>query len=104
MLSLTLYCAALPSPDLCSEYWRILDCKENLEWCVFYYSGAASAAGASYSGAILASRSGEWPAQAADRLRIVAALERAGIKAWELSQVDNSQCDGALLVPAAAFG
>lgn len=30
--------------------------------CVFYYSGAASRAGLSYSGAILASKSGDWPA------------------------------------------
>lgn len=30
--------------------------------CVFYYSGAASRAGLSYSGAILASRTGDWPA------------------------------------------
>lgn len=45
-----------------NEFWRILDCEEGLEWCVFYYSGAASRAGLSYSGAILASKSGEWPA------------------------------------------
>jgi hypothetical protein len=44
-----------------SEFWRILDCEEGLDWCVFYYSGAASRAGLSYSGAILASRSGDWP-------------------------------------------
>lgn len=29
--------------------------------CVFYYSGAASRAGLSYSGAILASKDGQWP-------------------------------------------
>lgn len=29
--------------------------------CVFYYSGAASRAGLSYSGAILASKEGQWP-------------------------------------------
>lgn len=44
-----------------NEFWRILDCEEGLDWCVFYYSGAASRAGLSYSGAILASKSGEWP-------------------------------------------
>ena len=74
-----------------SEYWRILDCDEEaLEWCVFYYSGAASRAGLSYSGAILASRDGAWPAAPAARRRIAAALDAAGIKEWELSNVDNS--------------
>lgn len=45
-----------------NEFWRILDCEDGLDWCVFYYSGAASRAGLSYSGAILASKSGDWPA------------------------------------------
>eukprot|EP00887_Chlorella_sp_A99_P002163 scaffold21.g2163.t1 len=86
------------------EFWRILDCHERLEWCVFYYTGAAAAAGASYAGAILGSPSGARPTGAADLGRIAAALERAGIKMWELSNVDNSNCVGAPLVPAAAFG
>ena len=45
----------------------------------------------SYSGAVLATPDGQWPA--AEQLpRIEAALERAGIKMWELSNVDNSHC------------
>jgi hypothetical protein len=28
-----------------NEFWRVLDCDGRLEWCLFYYSGAASAAG-----------------------------------------------------------
>ncbi|KAI3424929.1 hypothetical protein D9Q98_008313 [Chlorella vulgaris] len=80
-----------------NEFWRILDCEEGLDWCVFYYSGAASRAGLSYSGAILASKSGEWPKSQAARQRIEAVLDSAGIKTWELSNVDNSNCVGAPL-------
>ncbi|KAL4427643.1 hypothetical protein ABPG75_001732 [Micractinium tetrahymenae] len=83
-----------------SEFWRILDCDEGLDWCVFYYSGAASRAGLSYSGAILASRDGQWPASQEARLRIDAALEAAGIKPWELSTVDNFACADAPLDPS----
>ncbi|EFN53021.1 hypothetical protein CHLNCDRAFT_26298, partial [Chlorella variabilis] len=82
-----------------NEYWRILECDEALDWCVFYYSGAASRAGLSYSGAILASKSGDWPASQAARQRIEVALDAAGIKPWELSSVDNSNCAGAPLDP-----
>ena len=140
--------------------------------CVFYYSGAASRAGLSYSGAILASSDGQWPTlqvgwgahagwpswvafssgclplgraqaplqtgqQACTSLihrdlqavgcwlgaaqarsaavtlshllprcpqgaqqRIEAALQAAGIRPWELSSVDNSNCAGAPLDPS----
>jgi len=33
-----------------NEFWRILDCADDLSWAVFYYGGAASAAGTSYTG------------------------------------------------------
>lgn len=79
------------------ERWSILDCDDALEWCVFYYRGAASAAGMSYTGAVLGSRSGGWPAGAEAVGRIEAALERAGIKMWELSDVKNGECGGAPL-------
>ena len=52
--------------------------------CIFHYSGAAAAAGASYRGAILASRSGAWPQAQADLDRMAGVLEGAGIKMWEL--------------------
>ncbi len=68
--------------------------------CAYYYSGAASAAGISYTGAILASKSGAWPSAEHHR-RIEAALERAGIKMWELSNVDNDGCMDAPLQPVA---
>eukprot|EP01041_Mallomonas_annulata_P003646 gene3646-7273_t len=40
------------------EFWRILDCAEDLSWAVFYYTGAASAAGTSYTGALVVSPDG----------------------------------------------
>lgn len=68
---------------------------------VFYYSGAASAAGLSYTGAILASRTGAWPEGEAARERIHKALARAGIKPWELSNVSwEGDGSGAPLQPA----
>ncbi|KAL4444678.1 hypothetical protein ABPG77_002495 [Micractinium sp. CCAP 211/92] len=83
-----------------NEFWRILDCAEDLEWCVFYYSGAASRAGLSYSGAILASKEGQWPTSQEAQQRIEASLQAAGIKPWELSSVDNSNCADAPLDPS----
>lgn len=46
-----------------NEFWRIVDCTNDLAWALFYYAGAASAAGQSYSGAVLVTRNGSWPAQ-----------------------------------------
>ena len=45
------------------QYWRIVDCTDDLAWALFYYAGAASAAGQSYSGAVLVSRDGTWPSR-----------------------------------------
>ncbi|KAI7835779.1 hypothetical protein COHA_010322 [Chlorella ohadii] len=96
----TLRFSVLDNGVTSSEFWRILDCDERLDWCVFYYSGAASRAGLSYSGAILASKSGDWPTTKDARARIQRALDTAGIKEWELSNVDNSGCAGAPLDPS----
>lgn len=43
------------------QYWRIVDCTDDLAWALFYYAGAASAAGQSYSGAVLVTQDGTWP-------------------------------------------
>jgi VDE lipocalin domain len=75
------------------EKWSIVDCDEGLDWCIFYYRGAASAAGMSYTGAVLASRSGDWPTDTKSLERIEVGLDRAGIKMWELSTVSNAECD-----------
>ena len=74
------------------ENWTILDCDDNLSWCIFAYSGAASRAGLSYTGAILASRDGRWPTDRDALSRIQESLELNGIKMWELTNVDNSNC------------
>lgn len=64
------------------------DVDEGMQWILFHYSGAAAAAGQSYSGAILASATGDWPAGKEGYIdRIHAALDRAGIKPWELFMV-----------------
>ena len=41
---------------------RIVDVPDDLSWALFAYSGAASAAGQSYSGAVLCTPDGKWPA------------------------------------------
>jgi hypothetical protein len=84
-----------------SEFWRVLDVDEDLGWGAFYYSGAASKAGLSYTGAILTSRDGLWPEGAAARARIEAALARAGTLPWELSNVTHDASGGAPMAPAA---
>ena len=71
------------------EYWTIVACDEALDWALFYYAGAASAAGLSYSGAILASPDGRWPGPEHDA-GIAEALAKASIEPWELFDVKNS--------------
>ncbi|KAG2453105.1 hypothetical protein HYH02_002436 [Chlamydomonas schloesseri] len=92
----TFYLSVLDNGVTSNEYWRIVDCDENLEWCLFYYSGAASTAGLAYSGAVLGTPDGAMPGpQHTERLH--GALRRSGIEPWELSYVDNSQCADAPL-------
>lgn len=71
------------------EYWRIMDCADDMEWAVFAYWGAAAAAGQAYAGAVFCSHDGMWPAKE-HTPRIAAALDLCGIKMWELFEVDNS--------------
>lgn len=81
-----------------SEYWRIIDVAEDLSWVLFYYTGAAAAAGQSYAGAILASPDGNWPPHKETYIdRVDASLDRAGIKPWELFQVKHIGSEGAPL-------
>lgn len=91
----TFYYSVLDNGVTSNEYWRIMDCADDLTYCLFYYSGAAAAAGLSYSGAVLATADGAWPAAYTDRIHT--SLRTAGIEPWELSSVDNSQCVGAPL-------
>lgn len=78
------------------EYWRVVDVAEDLSWGLFYYSGCAEAAGQAYSGAVFVSPDGAWP-PAEQMARVEAAHAACGIAMWELSEVDNSCCDGAPL-------
>ena len=52
---------------------RIVDVPDDLSWALFAYSGAASAAGQAYTGAVLCTREGRWPAPEAEE-RVNAAL------------------------------
>lgn len=53
---------------------------------VFYYAGAATAAGQSYTGALLVSRDGSWPDES-EMGRVEEAFDTCGIKLWELYEV-----------------
>ncbi|KAG0631809.1 hypothetical protein M758_1G280700 [Ceratodon purpureus] len=87
----TFYFTVLDNGVISKEFWRIVDVKEDLSWGLFYYSGAAAAAGQSYTGAILVTQDGTWPPES-EAARISAALDRCGIKVWELYRVNNSGC------------
>ena len=80
------------------EHWAVVDAADDLSWALFAYSGAASAAGQAYSGAVFSSPSGDWPPPH-ELERVRAAHAACGIMMWELFSVDNSAAltDGAPL-------
>ena len=55
---------------------RIVDVPDDLSWALFAYSGAAAAAGQAYTGAVLCTADGQWPA-ASHEERVNAALRSA---------------------------
>lgn len=87
----TFYFTVLDNGVISKEFWRIVDVKDDLSWGLFYYSGAAAAAGQSYTGAILVTPDGAWPPES-EAARINSALAKCGIKVWELYRVKNSGC------------
>lgn len=87
----TFWFSVLDNGVTSKEFWTIVDVAEDFSWALFYYSGAAAAAGQSYTGAVLLSNDGIWPSED-KQLQLEAALERCGIKVWELYRVDNSDC------------
>lgn len=87
----TFYFTVLDNGVTSREFWRIVDVKDDLSWGLFYYSGAAAAAGQSYTGAILVTRDGKWPPES-EAPRISDALNKCGIKVWELYRVNNKGC------------
>ena len=83
---------------LSDERWTIVDAGDALEFAVFYYRGAAAAAGQSYTGAVICSRDGSWPEEDdVTKSRIVDACRRCGIEPFELKFVCNDNCSGAPL-------
>lgn len=80
-----------------------MDVADDMDWAVFYYSGAASTAGVTYRGALICSNSGTMPTSAEANARIDAAVAACGIRKWEMYGVDNCDCAGAPLeLPAEA--
>ncbi|OIT07019.1 PREDICTED: violaxanthin de-epoxidase, chloroplastic [Nicotiana attenuata] len=75
------------------ESWTIVDVSDDLSWGLFHYHGAARVAGQSYTGAVLVSPDGQYPAER-EKERMISALDRCGIKEWELFNVDNCSCEG----------
>ncbi|XP_058186047.1 uncharacterized protein LOC131303270 [Rhododendron vialii] len=75
-----------------NEFWTIVDVSDDLSWGLFHYHGAARVAGQSYTGAVLVSPNGEYPNER-ESTKLVSALDRCGIKEWELFNVDNCSCN-----------
>lgn len=98
------YFSVVDNGVVSNEYWRILDCADDLTWAVFYYSGAAAAAGTSYTGALVVTPDGKWPdmtkkvgsgsTETTIGSRIERALKTAEIEMWELFEVHNESCCG----------
>jgi hypothetical protein len=65
-----------------------------MSWAVFYYSGAAAAAGTSYCGSLLVTKNGKWPSNDDTLPRIYKAFDAFDIKPWELFEVSNDDCEG----------
>ena len=68
-----LFSLQVEPPAACRTCCRIVDVPDDLSWALFAYSGAASAAGQSYTGAVLCTADGQWPA-ASQEDRVNAAL------------------------------
>lgn len=88
----TFYFSVLDNGVVSKEFWTIVDVCDDLSWGLFHYSGAAQAAGQSYTGAVLVSPNGDCPSEMHSQ-RVFSALEKCGIKEWELYTVDNCSCD-----------
>lgn len=88
----TFYFSVLDNGVTSNEYWRIVDAADDLSWVLFFYAGAAAAAGQAYSGSILVTPDGKWPVGYDERL--LTAFDRAGIKKWEFFKVNwDCKCE-----------
>uniref|UniRef100_A0A7N0TUY3 VDE lipocalin domain-containing protein n=2 Tax=Kalanchoe fedtschenkoi TaxID=63787 RepID=A0A7N0TUY3_KALFE len=88
--------SVLDNGVISKEFWTIVDVSDDLSWGLFHYHGAARVAGQSYTGAVLVSPDGAYPTDS-ERERLVSALDKCGIKEWELFDVNNGSCGGAPL-------
>lgn len=96
----TFYFSVIDNGVASNEFWKILDCADDLSWAVFHYVGAAAAAGTSYTGSLIVSPDGKWPEMTeATSSRINAALALGEISSWELFEVDNGNCDSSANPP-----
>ncbi|KAI5000104.1 hypothetical protein ZWY2020_004693 [Hordeum vulgare] len=91
----TFYFSVLDNGVVSKEFWTVVDVSDDFSWGLFHYHGAAQAAGQSYTGAVLVTPDGSYPD--GDNPRLDSALEKCGIKKWELFMVDNCSCTGAPL-------
>ncbi|KAG8055632.1 hypothetical protein GUJ93_ZPchr0001g31735 [Zizania palustris] len=91
----TFYFSVLDNGVVSKEFWTIVDVSDDFSWGLFHYHGAAQAAGLAYTGAVLVTPDGSSPD--VDNPRLASALDKCGIKKWELYMVDNCSCMGAPL-------
>uniref|UniRef100_A0A0D9V4Y9 VDE lipocalin domain-containing protein n=1 Tax=Leersia perrieri TaxID=77586 RepID=A0A0D9V4Y9_9ORYZ len=91
----TFYFSVLDNGVVSKEFWTIVDVSDDFSWGLFHYHGAAQAAGLAYTGAVLVTADGSSPDL--DNPRLTSALDKCGIKKWELYMVDNYSCTGAPL-------
>jgi hypothetical protein len=70
---------------------RIVDVPDDLSWALFAYSGAAAAAGQAYTGAVLCTADGQWPA-ANQEERVTAALRSAFLQLSFLCMQAHMYC------------
>ncbi|XP_031250400.1 uncharacterized protein LOC116108289 [Pistacia vera] len=87
----TFYFTVLDNGVVSKEFWTIVYVSDDFSWGLFHYHGAARVAGQSYTGAVLVSPNGAYPNET-ERIRLVTALDKCGIKEWELFTVDNCSC------------
>ncbi|KAG6773629.1 hypothetical protein POTOM_020921 [Populus tomentosa] len=87
----TFYFSVLDNGVVSNECWTIVDVSDDFSWGLFHYNGAARVAGQAYTGAVLVSPDGAYPDEKESK-RLASALEKCGIKEWELFTVDNCSC------------
>ncbi|KAJ4828084.1 hypothetical protein Tsubulata_018951 [Turnera subulata] len=91
--------SVLDNGVISNEFWTIVYVSDDFSWGLFHYHGAASAAGQSYTGAVLVSPDGAYPSEKEEEI-LASALAKCEIKEWELFTVDNSSCrDAPLGIP-----